>query len=148
METLKIEIPNGFEIDTFDIESGEIKFKAKKKSVLDIKSVDDLLAYNGISIHHFNANNIVCDTDEVAYRILKMVAKSLNEGWEPDWNNDNEPKYVPWFYMGGSSGFRLSGCGDWISVSYVGSRLCFKRKDLAEHAVKYFLNVYKDYMLK
>lgn len=71
-QTLKIEIPNGFEID-FDKSSGEIKFKAKPKNVME--------------------------------RIMT------------------------------------------ISASFVGSRLCFKSSELAEHAGKNFTSVYKQFMV-
>jgi len=26
---------------------------------------------------------------------MSIIVKALNEGWEPDWDNDNEPKYYP-----------------------------------------------------
>ena len=87
------------------------------------------------------------DSDEKAYKLLKLIAITLNEGWTPDWNNDNQYKYYPWFYMGGSSGFRCSGCGDWRSGSDVGSRLCFKTRELAEYAANQFTETYKQFML-
>ncbi|WP_410221907.1 hypothetical protein [Pedobacter sp.] len=33
----------------------------------------------------------------VAFAKLQTIAKALNEGWEPDWSNANQPKYYPWF---------------------------------------------------
>lgn len=37
--------------------------------------------------------------DEIAYRKLKTVAEALNEGWRPNWEDTNEYKYFPWFYV-------------------------------------------------
>ena len=77
--------------------------------------------------------------DELAYQKLKIIAKALNEGWEPNWNNWDEWKYYPWFRMGdrdGSPGvgFSCSGYGYVSGASSVGSRLCFKTRELAEYA--------------
>src|SRR5688500_13359184 len=105
MQTLKIEIPNGFEIDSFNQSTGEIKFKEKPKKVTErIRTVADVLADNGFSKEGFDEWCEGLDTDEIAYRILKLLAKSLNEGWLPDWGNSNEYKYYAWFEMRGSSG--------------------------------------------
>ena len=148
MNKLEIEIPDGFELDTVDAKAGKIKLKEKPKKVTDrIKTVSDVLADHGLTEEEFDEQCDGIDDDEVAYRILKMLAKSLNEGWTPNWNNDNEYKYYAWFYMGGSSGFRFRGYGYRGSLSDVGSRLCFKSYELAEYAGKQFTDVYKRFML-
>lgn len=90
--------------------------------------------------------------DEVAYLKLKIIAKALNEGWEPNWNNWDEWKYYPWFCMGdnGASpgvGFSYGGYDLVRTTSGVGSRLCFKTRELAKYAGQQFLEIYKDYML-
>lgn len=147
MQTLKIEIPSGFEVASFDSKTGELKLKEKSKNVLErIKTVADLLADHGMTQNEFDDDCIGLEEDEIAYRILKMLAKSLNEGWTPDWSNDEEYKYVPWFETGGSSGFRFYDFVVWSSRSVVGSRLCFKTRELAEHAGKHFTDVYKKFM--
>jgi hypothetical protein len=86
----------------------------------------------------------VGSTDEIAYKKLKTIISALNEDWKPDWNNSNEPKYYPWFYQN-APGFRLHDviCG--YTASCVGSRLCFKSRELAEYAVKQFFSLYKDF---
>jgi len=148
MQTIKIEIPKGFVIDSFDKQLGEIKFKEAPKDVKErIKTVTDVLADNGLTPEQFDIQCEGLEPDEVGYRLAKLIAKSLNEGWTPDWNNSSEGKYVPWFYMGGSSGFRYNGCDYWRSLSGVGSRLCFKTRELAEYAGNQFTEVYKQFML-
>lgn len=84
------------------------------------------------------------EADEVAYRKLKVIVKAYNEGWVPNWNDDNEAKWYPWFYMN-QPGFRLRaiGCIITFSDSTGGSRLCFKSEALAKHAVSMFLDIYK-----
>lgn len=147
METLKIEIPKGHEIESFDKSSGVIKFREKSKSVMErIKTVEDLLEDHDLTQVDFDDNTEGFTEDEKAYKLLKMLAESLNEGWKPNWDNSNESKYVCWFEMG-SSGFRFSGNGGWRTASSVGSRLCFKSRELAQHAGKHFIDVWKKYMI-
>lgn len=149
MQIIKIPVPPGFEIESFDKLSGEVKLKAKAKpkDVFErIKSIDDVFADNDLTRGQFDIQCKELETDERAYRLLKLLTKSLNEGWVPDWNNENEAKYYPWFYMGGSRGFRSYVCGHWISGSGVGSRLAFKSSKLAEYAGTQFIEIYKQFM--
>lgn len=85
----------------------------------------------------------------VAHAKLVIIAEALNEGWQPDWASDDQWKYEPWFYMGGSSGsgFAYYGFGSWRTLSNCGSRLCFKSRELAEYAGEQFRDLYKDYYL-
>ena len=147
MQTLKIEIPQGFQIDKVDVEKGEIKFKPVPKDVKErFKTVQDVLAHHMLTEEEFDEKCADLTADEKAYRFLKMLAECLNEGWQPDWNNDDQYKYYPWFYMGGSSGFRCDDYASWRSLSRVGSRLCFKSAELARYAGEQFLNQYKKFM--
>lgn len=148
METLKVQIPEGFTFDSFDPATGLMKLKEKPKNVMErIKTVDDLLAARNFTKELFDKQCAGLHEDVKAYRILKMLAEVLNEGWKPDWNNHNEAKYYPWFEMGGSSGFRFYDFGFWSSLSHVGSRLCYKSSELAEYAGKQFEPVYKQFMI-
>jgi hypothetical protein len=81
--------------------------------------------------------------------IARAANRLANDGkeWFPDWTNYSEYKYAPWFEMRGSSGFRFYDCDDWYSYSLVGSRLCFKTRELAEHVGKKFQGLYKDFMV-
>ena len=82
--------------------------------------------------------------DEIAYKKLKVIAKALNEGWTPDWNNSSEYKYYAWFYLN-SPGFRFDYAGYGCTGSGVGSRLCFRSRELAEYAAKQFTDIYKTF---
>lgn len=85
--------------------------------------------------------------DEIAYRKLKIIAEVLNEGWKPDWSNCNEYKYYPYFEAK-KSGFGFSGtyCAYWSTGTTVGSRLCFKTRELAIYAGKQFEDIYNDFL--
>jgi hypothetical protein len=82
---------------------------------------------------------------------LFIIADALNEGWKPDWNDDDEYKYYPWFDLekdkNNPSGFRLFGVFCNCTDSSVGSRLCFKSRDIAEYAGTQFVDLYRDLMV-
>jgi phage pi2 protein 07 len=78
------------------------------------------------------------------YKLIKL-AQALNEGWKPNWNNSSEYKYYPWF-KGSGSGLSF---GDYVysgSLTSVGSRLCFKTRELAEYAGKQFTAIYSEFL--
>lgn len=155
MKTLKIEAPDGHEID-FDPESGEVKFKVVKPK--SVRSVTERIKLVADAINDLGEE----DDDVKDYRLLLtlfprehhlvnhqiaiLLTKALNEGWTPDWSNSNEVKWYPWFDMRGPSGFRFHGYDDWRSHSSVGSRLCFKTRELTEYAGKTFTAVYEQFL--
>lgn len=96
-----------------------------------------LLAYNGQDADMISAK---------AYLQLVLIAKVLNEGWAPNWEDDDEWKYIPWFKYKAGFGLSYFGYDGWTSNTYIGSRLCFKTKELAEYAAKQFADIYNDYL--
>jgi hypothetical protein len=84
---------------------------------------------------------------------LSIIAEALNEGWQPNWNDLDQYKYYPWFIINASSdntaGSGLS-CDDYVhtlTVTGVGSRLCYKTKELAKYAGEQFIDLYTDHQL-
>lgn len=76
---------------------------------------------------------------------MYVITEALNEGWEPDWDNDDECKYYPWFVMSPSSfAFRDSYFEYSSAGAGSGSRLKFKTRELAEYAAKQFEDIWKD----
>ena len=88
--------------------------------------------------------------DELAYYSLKVIAKALNEGWEPDWSNENQEKWYPWFEVTGApAGLAYSLTYTPVSLTYatIGSHLCFKTEALAKYAGTQFIKLYEKYLL-
>jgi hypothetical protein len=85
--------------------------------------------------------------DEQAYKKIKVIVRALNEGWTPDWKDDDEWKYYPWFDFSSGSGLSYYGYDNRCSNSFVGSRLCFKSSELAEYAGKQFIDLYTQFMI-
>jgi hypothetical protein len=82
-----------------------------------------------------------------AYCKLIIIAKALNEGWVPNWKDSSQYKYYPWFDLSSGSGLSYGAYVSQRSSSDVGSRLCFKSRELAEYAGKQFEDLYKKYFL-
>jgi hypothetical protein len=83
----------------------------------------------------------------IAHAKLVIIVEALNEGWKPNWKNGLWDKYYPWFDLSSGSGLSFDVCDDRISGSTVGSRLCFKSRELAKYAGKQFEDLYKKYFL-
>lgn len=113
--------------------------EACEKSSLDASKLPDV---SMLPIKHQKAI--------VANYKLFVIAEALNDGWVPDWNDSNEWKYYPWFYMSGDkdnvsgSAFSYYHYADDHSYSNAGSRLSYKSSELAEYAGNTFLDLYKD----
>ena len=77
-------------------------------------------------------------------QIAVVIIKALNDGWIPDWNDDNQHKYHPWFCLG--EDFRYDNYNRSYAYSGVSSRLCLKSKELAIYAGQQFGEIYKKFM--
>ena len=108
---LKIQVPEGYEIDKENSTFECVKFKPIKK-VKDYKDVEQEL-FKGEEINYcinaqskvkgsiFNRTElefIQCGSEKQLAKIIAIaklinVAKYLNDGWKPDWRNRYEPKF-------------------------------------------------------
>ena len=94
--------------------------------------------------------------DEVARRKLETITEALNEGWKPDWNNTDQYKYYPYFYIRENAKAKalagLSYAGTSHSATrtaaYVGSRLCFHDSDTARYAGNTFTELYEQILIE
>ncbi|KAA6303173.1 MAG: hypothetical protein EZS26_000776 [Candidatus Ordinivivax streblomastigis] len=87
----------------------------------------------------------------IAYYKLTIIARALNEGWEPDFSDCNQWKYWNWFYVetsGATAGFACALTDYAASNTHagVGSRLCFKTRELATYARENFRDLYFEYL--
>ena len=109
-----------------------------------IKTYEDVCNYLGIENKPKSSYDQLCD-----------IAKALNEGWKPNFNDINELKHYPYFSIekygrkNGSAGLGCcyAFCGFGNASADVGSRLCFKTKELAIYAAQQFKDLYEDYYL-
>jgi hypothetical protein len=150
MQKLKIsiQVPEGFEIEDLDKGNKQVLLREIPKNVTErIKTVEDVLSDHHITQEELNAMFDGVPEHLKHQYVAELLAASLNEGWKPNWDDSNEYKYFPWFEMGGSSGLQFIDYVYWGSHSSVGSRLCFRSRELAEYAGKQFTGLYKEFMI-
>ena len=129
-------------------------------------------SYNGYAnnIHENNKN----DTDILAYLKLRIICAALNEGWEPQFTED-EWRYYPWFTLWTEDELseksdewktdrHLISTGEYqtdyaglvfadsvyapsVANANFGSRLCLKSDTLAVYCGKQFINIWADFCL-
>ena len=115
-----------------------------------VKSIEDAireLGNNDVEVIQLNRmKSIGLQNHIIGNQELIVIAKALNEGWQPDWQNDNEYKYFPWFDMDNSSSagrFSFYVADNPYSFSSVGSRLCFNSRELSNYAGNQFEDIYR-----
>lgn len=114
------------------------------------------------------------EPDVIAYMKLRIICKALNEGWEPQFTED-EWRYYPWFtlwtedelseksdewktdrHLISTGEYQTDYAGLAYAHSYhapsstsapLGSRLCLKSDTLAVYCGKQFINIWADFCL-
>ena len=122
----------------------------------------------------FNNSGVKLDADIIAYLKLRIITAALNEGWEPQFTED-EYRYYPYFYLitkeeyeqlsdeekgrcvgrsndvanaYGGLVYANSYYGSASSYTYDGVRLAFRTSELAEYAGKQFIDIWADFVYK
>lgn len=122
-----------------------------------VKTYEDACKVLGVEpINEQNAKAQGFRSDEIARRKLETIAAALNEGWKPDWNNTDQYKYYPYFYIQenakgkGSAGLSFASTGHAATHSYAsfGSRLCFYASRLARYASNQFTDLYEQILIE
>jgi len=112
-----------------------------------VKTFEDACKVVGLDKVQVGVTGLDDDTDSIiAYTKLVIIAKALNEGWQPDWTDSSQRKNVPWFEHKAGFGLACVGCDGCYAVTGVGSRLCFKTSDLAKYAATQFADIYNDFL--
>ena len=143
MKTIKIEIPKGYEVCKETSTFEEIKFK-KIQNIQDrIKTVEDAIEVLGECQEVMTLNALKKHTDDkwaIARQEWVVIVKALNEGWYPDFDNNNERKWYPCFNLENKA-VTLFG----VSYDYRGSvvppSFIFKSEALCRYAVSQFSSV-------
>lgn len=82
-----------------------------------------------------------------AYRLM-IIYQAINNGWKPDWSDDDQYKWFPWLsVLSSGSGFSGSSSVYSYSGTPVGSRLCTDTREKARYIAEQFEAEYVDYFL-
>lgn len=121
---------------------------AKTKPVTErIKTFEDACRELGIEKIELGITGMDKDQASIAaYAQLIIIARALNEGWEPDWSDSSQYKYYPWFEHKSGFGLSFYDFDCWTTTTNVGSRLCFKSKELALYAGRQFEYLYNQFL--
>ena len=91
METeIRIQVPEGMEIDKEHSTFECIKFKPKKLTYDYISSIMSPKTY---PVYTIKRHQLKCDT----FRKLFEVSDYLNGDWKPDWENQRQKKYYIYY---------------------------------------------------
>lgn len=139
-----------------------------------IKTFEDACREIGIDAEAWNRDKISLglEPDVLAFLKLRIIVKALNEGWEPQFTED-ECRYYPWFilytreeynkldeeeksrvvYRSSNAASALGGvsCANAYSGSSfagagLGVRLAFKTSELAAYCGRQFLDIWADFV--
>lgn len=122
-----------------------------------VKTYEDACKVLGVEpINEQNAKAQGFRSDEIARSKLETIAAALNEGWKPDWNNTDQCKYYPYFYIQenakgkGSAGLSCAHSASTAASTYaiIGSRLCFYASRLARYAGNQFTDLYEQILIE
>lgn len=130
---VKIQVPEGYEIDKENSTFECIKFKRKNISYEEILSIvfnkdKNDSKYNityGFECKSFNEK--LRDKISAIYKLM-IVAKYLNDGWVPDWDNRKENKFYLYCY---NNDIDI----DWCALNNY-NFIYFKSKKLAKQAIE------------
>ena len=136
-----------------------------------------VIAYNAFEHDVMAAVDAKGIADVAAYLKLRIIAAALNEGWKPEFT-ENEYRWYPWFYLytqeeidemteerkkeislllwGGTAflgsycglGFAFSWCAFSVAYANFGSRLAVKSEELAKYFGRQFIEIWADYCFK
>lgn len=82
----------------------------------------------------------------LAYHKLIVITRALNNGWKPNWDDQNEWKYYPLFrYVNAGLSYASAATAATNATANIGSRLCFPTSALAKYAAEHFADLYRDY---
>ena len=132
---IKIEIPNGYEIDIEKSTFENIVFKEIGNPM------DEVFKYHNTTEDKFNNLYENLPKHIKAFEKECMVVAFYNKGWVPDFKNSNERKHYPWFYM---DNFSLHDVDFYRSFSNVPRRLLFKKEEDCREAVEKYFEVFKE----
>ena len=118
------------------------KTKSCINSYKDIKSFEDACQYLKVTPESIIKNQ----TEQRFINQLKLetIIKSLNEGWKPNFNDNNQKKYYNYFKMENGS-FVFCDTTYYYRLMSVPSALYLKDEQTAIYCKDNFFDLYKEY---
>lgn len=173
---IEIEVPAGKNAEWINGVLTLVDEKDNRTVTERVKTFED--AKNELGIDHplvqewQLGENLSADLE--AYLKLRIIVAALNEGWTPQFTED-EWRYYPWFYLYTQKeidemdeeeknrvvyrSYNNAYASGGVACAYansdstnagagIGSRLAFKTRELAEYAGKQFIEIWADHVFK
>lgn len=121
------------------------KFLSLPKDITDrIKTFKDACNATKVNYEEFMMKFQYLPKDTLAFEMLKIIVKALNEGWVADFKNSSQYKYYMWLIWSGSSwSFLNDACTS--AITDIVPRLCLKNGKLARYLFEQFNQEVIDY---
>lgn len=117
-----------------------------EKKITSYEDACKVLNIQPINEEVFNAFPKEDQRSMLAYHKLTVITRALNNGWKPNWDDQNEWKYYPLFrYVNAGLSYAPADTAATSAVASLGSRLCFPTSALAKYAAEHFADLYRDY---
>lgn len=117
-----------------------------EKKITSYEDACKVLNIQPINEEVFNAFPKEDQRSMLAYHKLTVITRALNNGWKPNWDDQNEWKYYPLFrYVNAGLSYANANNAATGARAYIGSRLCFPTSALAKYAAEHFADLYRDY---
>jgi hypothetical protein len=126
------------------------------KKITSYEDACKVLNIQPINEEVFNAFPKEDQRSMLAYHKLTVITRALNNGWKPNWNNTDQYKYYPYFYIQenakgkGSAGLSCANANYAAAntAASIGSRLCFYASRLARYAGNQFTDLYEQILIE
>lgn len=117
-----------------------------EKKITSYEDACKVLNIQPINEEVFNAFPKEDQRSMLAYHKLTVITRALNNGWKPNWDDQNEWKYYPLFrYVNAGLSYAYTNSAAAAANAAIGSRLCFPTSALAKYAAEHFADLYRDY---
>lgn len=144
--TIKIEIPQGFKIESVDAQTGEVTFAPKPKELLGrIKTFEEVCKEAGVDpADYITTSSKPIDIFLNQVKRIGLLSEVFNQGEVLDAANTEQEKWFPIFEHH-KSGFRFDFSFYTSSHAYsiLGPLLGFKDEETANYVGRTFLPEYK-----
>ncbi len=142
-----IEIPKGYEFDKIREDLGLICLKKVEINLTEtIKTWEDVMNYMNIDKDFFSMLETILTKKALAFTKLTYICTLFNEGWEPDWSNDSQKKYMPSFQY---KNLNIIQEQSLIATNrtFYPDALYLKSEEISGYVGSQFIDIYKDFLI-
>lgn len=119
------------------------------KKITSYEDACKVLNIQPINEEVFNAFPKEDQRSMLAYHKLTVITRALNNGWKPNWDDQNEWKYYPLFrYVNAGLSYAGTDNAATYTDAIIGSRLCFYASRLARYAGNQFTDLYEQILIE